>query len=980
MKKISNIFLTLTILFVVMTLQENHYINGLNQTNEEWIDTTTFREKSYLYLENDLLSDYNVIDFHKTYSVFDQKTTNNETYSDESYTTLVPKVTKDNSFTYTVTVDKDGLYEIGLDYLLNEEFTSSPLIQVEVNNEIQFNESESIRLDVSWDSIPRDEADLTDRYGNELLPYAESDIKWYHQSFKDDLNFLNHPYKFILKEGVNEITITPLTTDIFLGDLTLSNAEDLITYEEYKQDSAITADTIRIEAEDFTSKNNLEIKGTYYKYPSLKPYSYKTNVLNILDGNAMRLGSDAVTYKINVEQTGNYKLSFKYRQDTHVGVAVYRNVYIDQEIPFAELENVVFPSSENYTNYTLNNNGEDYLIYLEKGEHEITLEVTNDVYTPYIIRLQTMMDNINNIGLRVSTITGNQVNAYRTWDIEKYLPTISEDLKYYSDEALLIYNELNALNPTRDEAPELTTLKIVSEKLLALSQNPNDIPNKMEELSEGSGSAYQLIGTAINSLTNQNMDIDSLFIHTNDDLPKATSNFFVRIWDGIKSFIYSFFDDRYQTSRSEEDELEVWVGESSLYVNLMQQMADDQFTKDTGIKVNIRVLANNQKIILSNANNSSPDVVMGIDSWLLYDYALRGMSVDLSELEGFDELSGHYSPNIFTPLIFEDGVYGIPETQGTQILIYRTDIFEYLELEKPETWDDVIEILPILQSYQMNFYHPLGGVSSWKGYMMTAPFIYQYGGEIYSEDASVSILRDETTKQAIEVMTDLFTVYDMPKQTSSFFEHFRSGTMPIGVTDIGTYLQIKYAASELTGQYEISPIPGNDLDGDGVIERYQPAYGKAGMMIESSELQDEAWEFMKWWNDADTQAAYLQTIKSNLGERYMMIPANKDALSQSVWTEDIKETYLSQAEWIRTPAVTPGSYIVERELSNIWNKIVIDKDNPRIAIDESIIRVERELERKLTEFGYIDDSGNVDYTIPRYDNIENWIRGEEDDE
>ena len=82
------------------------------------------------------------------------------------------------------------------------------------------------------------------------------------------------------------------------------------------------------------------------------------------------------------------------------------------------------------------------------------------------------------------------------------------------------------------------------------------------------------------------------------------------------------------------------------------------------------------------------------------------------------------------------------------------------------------------------------------------------------------------------------------------------------------------------------------------------------------------------------------------------------------------------APWSRIPAITPGSYIVEREISNIWNSVVIDKTPVRVAINQSIPKINRELQRKLEEFGYI-QNGVVkkEYTIPTNSNISHWVKG-----
>jgi len=418
-----------------------------------------------------------------------------------------------------------------------------------------------------------------------------------------------------------------------------------------------------------------------------------------------------------------------------------------------------------------------------------------------------------------------------------------------------------------------------------------------------------------------------------------------------------------------------------LYLDIIQSMIDQEFTKQTGVPVKCSILSNGSKIVLSNATGDNPDVVLSIDDWVPYSYALRGMLKDLSEYEDFDEVSANYVKNNFTPLVFDSGVYGIPETQSVFLLYYRTDILNYLQLDVPDTWDDVIDMLPILQSHQMNFYHPLGGDASFKGYGYTSSIIYQFGGEIYSEDGIGTTLKDNETIEAVRFMTDLFTIYDLPLQVSSFFEHFRSGDMPIGISTIDLYLQLKYAAPELSGQWGVTVIPGMDQDENGTVERWATTYGKASILFSDSEMQDQGWDLIKWWNSAETQTKFMQRIKTGLGEKYMIISANMVAMEASVWDEDIKKQIINQAKWARIPAVTPGSYIVERELSSIWNKIVIDLDNVSVAINASIPRITRELNRKFEEFGYrtsTNPDGKI-YLVAMNDNISDWIKEGYDD-
>ena len=64
-------------------------------------------------------------------------------------------------------------------------------------------------------------------------------------------------------------------------------------------------------------------------------------------------------------------------------------------------------------------------------------------------------------------------------------------------------------------------------------------------------------------------------------------------------------------------------------------------------------------------------------------------------------------------------------------------------------------------------------------------------------------------------------------------------------------------------------------------------------------------------------------------------------------------------------AAHPASYILEREVSNAWIAIVTQGEPFQARIDEATLASNREIQRKLTEFGYLDENGQKrrDYNI-----------------
>lgn len=977
----------LLVLIGLMVLLIPHIGLSVNaETSSEWYDSGEFRSTTYYRTYLEWIKTYQVIsNVNLEVKVEDAQSCNPSisTVSNDLYNGLVYAPAKEEKVTYVLNVSKAGLYYLALDYLYDTEYSSNPTIDLFVNGKNQYNETEQLNLNVLWESIDREEDAKYNRYGDELLPYSVPVREWNHNFISDCFNESNKPNLVLLNAGENNITVQVHDDNLLLGSIYIEQLNNAISYDEYINsytDKQTATDTIIIQAQDIDTKNNVEVKSSYYKSYKMTPNSYKTQVLNMLSGSSMSRSGTSVTYEFNVENDGLYELSFKYKQSSLAGLSVGKNIYIDGEIPFAELEDYLFPYARKWINYTLNDGTNNYKFYLTSGTHYLTIESTSEHVVEILDKLYTVMDTINSIGITINTITGSSSNTQITWKITNYLPNISDDLLEMASILDECYDTINSFDSSTKEASEVTTLKVASKQLKRLAKSPNKIQNRLSELSEGSGSAYQLIGSAIGYLINQTLDIDYICMHSSSyKMDRPNGNIFGRFWFSLKSFVYSFFDERYNIKLSDDAyTIDVMVGSSSLYTNIMQEMIDDEFTKETGIKVNLNILSNSQAIILNNATNTNPDVILDVDSWLPYTYALRGMLEDLSKYDGFNEVTKDIYSSNFTPLIYEDGVYGLPATQGMTLMFYRTDILESLGLSAPSTWEDVLNMLPTLQSYQMNFYHPLGADSAYKGFGQTSPFFYLFGAEMYTSNGFTSNLNDESSVSALKFMTDLFNVYNLPQQVSSFFEHFRSGTLPIGIGGIDLYLQLKYACPELAGQWDVLPIPGMLNTDTGEVERWTTTYGKCSIMFSASEKKDNAWKFLSWWHNEATQLEYVQKIKSYLGEKYLIVPANINALNASPWDYEIKSQVAEAARWSRIPAITPGSYIVEREISNIWNKVVIEKINVRVAVNQSIPKINRELSRKFEEFKYLKNGIIVkEYIVPTNDNIQNWVKGRE---
>lgn len=541
-------------------------------------------------------------------------------------------------------------------------------------------------------------------------------------------------------------------------------------------------------------------------------------------------------------------------------------------------------------------------------------------------------------------------------------PGVVERLQTISSNLDLIASDLRRVNGADVNYQALIYIQTAKQAINGLLKTPKYIPNKYAQISEGSGSIVQTLANALSDVKTTALGLDKIVLHPADKesgLKKA--NGWVVFWEGVKKFFHSFIAN-YSNVTKDENTIQVWVARSRQYVDLMQQMMDaSDFTERTGYNVKFSILADEGKLILSNAAGIAPDSVMGISNWLPYEMGIRDLVVDLTKFSDYGEVISRFSTGAMVSLIADGIGLALPETQDFYVTFYRKDILQRYGIDLPDTWEEVVKTLPSLQRYGLNYYIPLSTSTASKSIMTTAPFIYQYGGTLFTDDGTATTISDEASLNAIKFMTELYTLYGLPQQVSNFFDSFRSGSLPIGVSTFETYLRLSMAAPEISGKWGIALAPGVYDENLGEVARWQTGSATAMTLIKSgSDKKDAAgWELLKWWTSADVQTEFMNRLTMIYGKNYIWNSANNEAFSNSVAFSTADKRIISeQWEWMREIPKVPGWYMLERELSNAWNSIVIDGANTRSVIENAVNTIDKELKRKLTEFGYI-SNGNV---------------------
>ena len=532
-----------------------------------------------------------------------------------------------------------------------------------------------------------------------------------------------------------------------------------------------------------------------------------------------------------------------------------------------------------------------------------------------------------------------------------------------------LYEELVALNPFKDRIAEFATLKICVDRLTDLAEEPNELPKRLSELSQGQSSVAQYLADTLENLYESPLSLDSIYIYQDsNDLPEK-KGVFVKISETVCRFFVSFVKEDYSDySEDDDEELKVWVSRSRQYVEIMQNMVDDAYKEGLDFNVKFSLMPDQNKLVLANAAGNTPDVALGVNYSMPFELAIRGAVKNLKEYDDCEDVVKRFHKGLIYPGVVEDGLYSLPETTNFYVLFYRTDIFEELGLAVPDTMQDVKEILPQLNRQGMNFFSHMAGYIGYKPFSSTIPFIYQFEGSYYGYNALELTIDSDKSLNAINEICELFTIYNIPYEVPNFYQHFRNGLLPIGVGDFGTYNLLLNTAPEIANSWDIALYPGYE-NADGEVIRYTSGASESCIIFDNQN-SEKSWTFLKWWTSSEVQVDFANTLQLTYGKEYLWNTANTEAFSQLPWDTEHKKIIMKQLEWIVEVPRVPGNYMVEREISNALNSIVLEGENSRAAIDKAIKTSKKEINRKLEEFGYLKNGEIVkDYKISDYKSI-----------
>ena len=844
------------------------------------------------------------------------------------------------SFSFDITIPKTGLYSLKLSYKTGQESMYDSAISIRVNGEYPYYEAQGIPLQNIWEV---DKENFTEGF----LPKLKKKNGLTTESLYDRTGLYNRPLRFALTQGVSNITVEAEDYDIEINELILYN-EKLLSYSDYQKTHTgnTASEPIFIQGEYADERNSTSIlELSDNASAATLPSSIDKKTINTIGGTSYQTVSDRLTWKFSVTQAGLYTLNMRVRQDFSSGASSVRTLFIDEQIPFLECEQLLIPYNKQFFIFTPQSEKEEpYLFFLTAGEHTITLRTALGENAEMIERMTRVEKSLNSMYRRIMMLTSPDPDPYKDYFIEEKLPDVLAEMKTQKDILTQISGWLVYTNGSRSE--DNTVLDKTVRQLEDFLKNPESIPSQLGAF-EANKSA---IGTWIQGKKEQPLEIDFIQFTPKDQMPpSANSGFFTNLSFAFTQFFQTFAFN-YNSQKSTGDSIEVWMSAGRQQTELVSRLSDEYFTPQTGIKAVLKFVPAGT-VLSAVVSGIGPDAALFNPNGDAVNFAARNAVADMTQFGGFDQLSAEFYESALLPLRWKDGVYGLPETQTFPVMFYRKDILDELGFEIPNTWDEAYQLMFDLQKNNMEFAIPTGPAGH-------ALFLYQNGGKLYNDNLTETAISSEEGIKAFTVWSRYFTDFKVPL-AYDFLNRFRSGAMPIGIADYTLYNTLIVFAPEIYDSWAIAPVPGIKQV-DESINRSVPSGGTCSLIFSGSEKQEDAWSFLQWWNGSQAQRQYAVEIESRLGATARYAPANKTAFDNMMWRPGQLSVLKEQFSSVMGIPEIPGSYFTGRHVENAFKKIVLQNEDIKETVLEytKIINAEITEKRKELEMMQSDGKGN----------------------
>ena len=343
-------------------------------------------------------------------------------------------------------------------------------------------------------------------------------------------------------------------------------------------------------------------------------------------------------------------------------------------------------------------------------------------------------------------------------------------------------------------------------------------------------------------------------------------------------------------------EVKIWDGGQ---LNGLQEICDE-WTKESGVKVNIQAMGWGEYFTLLEAGASGgqmPDVFW-MHSTVAELYMSNDMLLKLDDYIAKDNVDmSNYYQDIVDMYSYNGSVYAMPKDHDTIALLYNKTIFDQYNVEYPSenwTWEDFYNAgKTITEASGGQTYGYSADVGNNQDGWWN--LVYDFGGHIISEDKKTSGMDDPKTLEAMNFLAKIIEDV-MPPQ--SVISETGGGTLfnsgVVAMNTQGSWNINTFYTNENKDNYGWAVLPYHDANGNGQAdpgERCSIYNGIGWAVSANTKNPDAAWSLIKWLSSKE-----MQIKQADLGVTMAGYKGASDSYAQAFPGMDISAFLKMESE------------------------------------------------------------------------------------
>lgn len=364
-----------------------------------------------------------------------------------------------------------------------------------------------------------------------------------------------------------------------------------------------------------------------------------------------------------------------------------------------------------------------------------------------------------------------------------------------------------------------------------------------------------------------------------------------------------------------EDALRFWaIGREG---EVAGELAADFMRLNPDISIDVQKMpltAAHEKLLTAYAGEALPDVCQVGNTWLAEFDALRA----LEPLDPFIKASSFpvadYFPAILDSNRMDDKLVGIPWYVDTRLLFCRMDMLKDAGFDAPPTsWDEWREVLgAIKKNVGPQRYSILLPINEYDQIMILG---LQQPGELLRDNGRYGNFRSPDFHRALSFYDEIFEHDWAPRmsntQISNVWDEFGNGLYAFYMSGPWNIAEFKSRMpAHLKDAWMTAPMPGPD--GPGMSN----AGGSSLVIFRSSQKKAQAWKFIQYLSDVDTQRRFYQLTGD-------IPPRRATWESPEITSSPYSRAFRVQLDRVRSPPRVPEWERICHEMRMAQERVVL---------------------------------------------------------